>query len=115
MQPEMASSSRTVVLVLAGLLVLTACSGGGGGDLAEYCKLVAASAVDPTESDLDDAVDAAPEEIKADVKKLREAYEASADDPTRIQEIFTDPEMVAASTRVSTFQAEHCDGDQPEG
>ncbi|HLG01110.1 MAG TPA: hypothetical protein VI916_11590 [Acidimicrobiia bacterium] len=110
----MTSTWRIAVVVASGLLA-AACGGGGGGDVAEYCKLVAASETDPTEADLDDAVDAAPSEIKDDVRKLREAYEASADDPSRLQEIFADPDMLAASTRVSNFHAEHCDGGEPAG
>ncbi|UPK74948.1 hypothetical protein MU582_21360 [Nocardioidaceae bacterium SCSIO 66511] len=83
---------------------LTACGGGddfcdAGGDLDSF---------DPESSEtkdaIDDAVDAAPDEIKDDMELLRDVV----NDPESVSEM--DPEEVSsASTNITEYVDENCD------
>lgn len=112
--------TRWVILAATLALVAAGCdSGGGGGSIAEFCRI--AQQLDdqegePSASQIDQVVDAAPGEIKDDVRTLAEAFERVGDDPEAAAELFSDENVIEAGTRVEEFQEENCeDGDEGAG
>lgn len=118
----------TAGVVLAGS-VLVACggddSGGGGGGSAEsFCSVsdeIQASDFDASSFDadqlqqsLDDAVDAAPDEIRSDVETVRDAF-AGIDfsdpktftDPEVLQQLES-PELAEASNNIEQYSKQNC-------
>lgn len=107
--------TRWVVLAATLALVAAGCDsgGGGGGSIAAFCRIVEqldAQEGEPTEDQINDVVDAAPSEIKDDVRTLAEALERVGDDPEAAAELFSDEDLIEAGTRVEEFQEENCDG-----
>lgn len=91
---------------------LTACGGGDdfcdvGGDLTSSDFTEGS---DEAKNALDDAVDAAPDEIKGDLETLRDGYEAAMaakDDPEAASDIDMDA-LSEANSNVSDYVSENC-------
>jgi len=123
---------RTVVGALAVVAMsvfgLTGC--GGGGSTEEFCALDAdvdladIDDFDELRSALDDGVDAAPDEIKADVETVRDTFadvssqledegidkmsEISPENEEAVAAL-TSEDFRQASENISTFTEENCD------
>ena len=116
-------------MATAGVLLagtgLVAC--GGGDSAEEFCAVGdELNSLDPTAGDvdadelrqaLDDAVDAAPDEIKDDVEVLRSALEdvdfsdpEALSDPDVIEKL-SDPKLADATERLQTYTDENCDSE----
>lgn len=96
---------------LAGALALASagCGGGGGGSVADFCRVVEEvneGGGEASPDDIDRVVDAAPDEIKDDVRQLADALEESQENPENALAAFDD--VQEASERVTTFQREKC-------
>ncbi len=118
---------RGLVVAAAGVLLagtgLVAC---GGGDSAEdFCAVGdELNSLDPTSGELDadelqqaldDAVDAAPDEIKDDVELLRSTFEdvdfsdpEALSDPDMLEKL-SDPKLADATEHLQTYTDENCD------
>lgn len=114
--------TRRTLLVLgctAGL-VLAGCGdddGGGdagngdGGDLEAFCELN--TELDdqqdlPSDEQLDRIVELAPGEIRGATETLADAFRGDPD-PDDFDEIFDDPEVIAADEEFEEFVQENCD------
>lgn len=142
MKTTLTRPRRLVVGVAAALLAaagLTACGddggdGGGdsggdsGGSAEDFCSvgddLDAFGASEEIDNDafqsaLDDAVDAAPDEIKDDVETVRSAFEdVDLADPEaladpELQEKFTAPEFKEASENLEEYVNKNCEPTTP--
>lgn len=98
-------------------LALTACGDDGEsaeGDVEEYCRLSAESLqrdTAPTPEDFEEALDAAPGEIRDDLEVIFEAF-TNVEDPEDVEafiEAFETPEVEEAIANVEEFEAENCD------
>lgn len=113
----MTSTVRRLAVGIAALaLVGVACDsggGGGGGSVEAFCALEDEfdDVTTPNADQLDALVDAAPGEIKDDVRAIADAVDEAGDDEERQVEVFSDPDLVAAGQRVTDFLAENCDGE----
>ena len=102
-------------------------SGDSGGSAEEFCSvgddLDAFSSTDEIDNDqfqsaLDDAVDAAPDEIKDDVETVREAFaDVDLSDPQAltdpdVQETFTSPEFKEASSNLDAYVKDNCEPEE---
>jgi uncharacterized Zn finger protein (UPF0148 family) len=79
---------------------------GGGDDLAAYCAKVAEfEAMDeqPSDEELDEIIDLAPEEVRDDVSTLVEALKA--DEEPEGEELDT---VLEAEERITAFEEENC-------
>jgi hypothetical protein len=116
--------SRIVVATVGVLLGCTALVGCGGGSTEDFCSVGDdIEAVDPTAADFDneafqdalaDAVEAAPDDIKADVETLRDAFEGvdlsdpeAIADPDVIEKLST-PDLQEAGNRITAFTEDNC-------
>jgi hypothetical protein len=121
---------RRLALVLIGslLIALPACSDddegngsgdGGGGDQEAFCELLAVAELDPTTAEgrqaVEDALDAAPDELRDDMQFLADLYEDMGDfdedDPAALAEmleVLADPEAVEAFERIEQFGVAEC-------
>lgn len=118
---------RRLGVASAGILLagtaLVAC--GGDDSAEEFCSVGdEVEAIDPTAADFDnedfqqaleDAVESAPDDIKADIETVRDAFadvdlsdpEALAD-PELIDKL-TNPDLTEASDRVTDYVDKNCD------
>lgn len=100
-----------VALPLSALLLVAACGDGGengSASVEDYCRLSAqlnASASRPSDDQLDALVNAAPDEVRNDVKILVESLRA--DVPA--------DGLGEAGANVTRFEEEHCGGDLAAG
>lgn len=90
-----------------------------GGDLAAYCDLTASfddQESFPSDDQLDEVEDVAPEEIRDDVETFADAIrEVDEDDPAAASALFDDEEVVTALGNIEQFEAENCDTDSDDG
>jgi len=125
-------SLRRLATLGAGVLLagsaLVACggddSGGGGGSAESFCSVsdeLQASDFDASSFDadklqqsLDDAVDAAPDEIRSDVETVRDAFEGidfsdpkTFTDPEILQQLES-PELEEASNNIEQYSKQNC-------
>lgn len=110
---------QRVLGVMAIVTVMVGGCGGGddessAGNLEEYCRLSAEAAESstlPSAGRTEDFVDAAPSEIRDDVRVIVDALN-SVDDPDDVAALiaaFEEPEVVESISRVEAFDAENCE------
>lgn len=108
-----------VVGVLAIATVIVAGCGGGSdesaaGNLAEFCRLsneTDSSTSLPSSEELAQFVDAAPGEVRDDVRVVVDAVN-DVEDPDDVAELiaaFEEPEVVESIQRIEAFEARNCD------
>jgi hypothetical protein len=107
--------------VLGVMAIVTVMVGGCGGDdessagnLEEYCRLSAEAAESstlPSAGRTEDFVDAAPSEIRDDVRVIVDALNSvdNPDDVAAVIAAFEEPEVVESIGRVEAFDAENCE------
>ena len=106
-----------VVCLALGLAVLGGCGdddddggggGGGGSDVQAYCDLAAAAGqgeAGASEDQLDQLLEAAPDEIQDDVQTVVEAIQSGD------AEAVSAPEVTEASENITQFEQENCASD----
>ncbi|MGH2684034.1 MAG: hypothetical protein ACRDJP_01015 [Actinomycetota bacterium] len=101
------------------LTPLAACGGDddGGGSIQAYCDF--SRSLDeqedfPTDDQLDELSDTAPDEISDDVEFLVDRFREANDNPAEVEEVFQDEEVNEAIENVEAFEEENC-ADEADG